>query len=136
MSEEIKIAKQWLAKADNDLLNVDNNLKSENIPFDTVCFHCQQACEKMLKGYLVANQTAYPVTHDLLLILERILAIRPEAEQLRDALILLTPYAVEVRYPDDYYMPSADDATEARQAAAEIRNWLKISCPKIFSDLS
>ncbi len=90
----------------------------------------------MLKACLVANQTAYPVTHDLLLILERILAIRPEAEQLRDDLILLTPYAVEVRYPDDYYMPSAGDAAEAREAAAEIRNWLKISCPKIFSDLS
>lgn len=88
----------------------------------------------MLKACLVANQTAYPVTHDLLLILERILAIKPEAEKLRDALILLTPYAVEIRYPDDYYMPSADDATEARQAAAEIREWLKSHCTEIFSD--
>ena len=43
MSEEIKIAKQWLAKAKNDLLNADNNLKADNVPFDTVCFHCQQA---------------------------------------------------------------------------------------------
>jgi hypothetical protein len=43
MSEEIKIAKPWLAKAKNDLLNADNNLKADNIPFDTVCFHCQQA---------------------------------------------------------------------------------------------
>jgi hypothetical protein len=37
MSEEIEIARQWLAKARNDLLNADNNLKSEQIPFDTVC---------------------------------------------------------------------------------------------------
>jgi len=52
MSEEIEIAKQWAAKAANDLLNADNNLKSEIIPFDTVCFHCQQAAEKFLKAFL------------------------------------------------------------------------------------
>ncbi len=32
MSEEIEIAKQWTSKAANDLLNADNNLKSEIIP--------------------------------------------------------------------------------------------------------
>jgi HEPN domain-containing protein len=48
MSERIEIARQWLAKARNDLLNVDNNLRAEVIPYDTVCFHCQQAAEKVL----------------------------------------------------------------------------------------
>ena len=51
MSEEIEIARQWLAKARNDILNADNNLNSELVPYDTVCFHCQQAAEKMLKSY-------------------------------------------------------------------------------------
>ena len=133
MREELEIARQWLAKADNDLLDVDNNLASEKIPFDTVCFHCQQAAEKMLKAYLVANRKVYPVTHDLLLILEKILSLNPKAEVLRDTLVMLNPYAVEIRYPDDSYMPSAQDAAEARNAAAEIRNWLKTACPAIFS---
>lgn len=133
MHEEIELSKQWLAKADNDLLNADNNLKSAKIPFDTVCFHCQQAAEKMLKAYLVANRQPYPITHDLLLILEQILNLAPEAEKLRDALALLIPYAVEIRYPDDVYMPSAEDAAEARTAAAEIRAWLKLACPEIFT---
>ena len=35
MSEEIEIARQWLAKARNDILNADNNLNSELVPFDT-----------------------------------------------------------------------------------------------------
>jgi HEPN domain-containing protein len=64
MSEEIKIAKQWLAKARNDLLNADNNLKADHIPFDTVCFHCQQAGEKLLKAYLVGNNHSYPLTQN------------------------------------------------------------------------
>ncbi len=68
MSEETKIARQWLLKAKNDLLNVDNNLKADLIPFDTICFHCQQAAEKLLKAYLVGNNKSYPITHDLLLL--------------------------------------------------------------------
>ena len=121
MREEIEVAKQWVAKADNDLLNADNNLVSEKIPFDTVCFHCQQAAEKILKAYLVANQHTFPISHDLLLILEQILQLDPEAEQLRNNLALLTPYAVEIRYHDDYYMPTATDAAEARDAVGKIR---------------
>lgn len=134
MGEEIEIARQWLAKADNDLLNADNNLKSESVPFDTVCFHCQQSAEKMLKAYMVANRQSYPITHNLLLLLEQILAINPKAETLRDVLVLLTPYAVEIRYPDDYFMPPAEDALEARKAAAQVRSWLKLTCPGIFSE--
>ena len=130
---EIQIAKQWVAKADSDLLNADNNLKSENIPFDTVCFHCQQAAEKILKAYLIANQRPYPITHDLFLLLEQILQLDPEAERLRDTLALLAPYAVEIRYPDDYSMPTGQDATEARRAAAEVYEWFKSACPAIFS---
>lgn len=48
-------------------INADNNLKAEEIPFDTVCFHCQQAEEKFLKACLVANGNSYPVSHDLVL---------------------------------------------------------------------
>lgn len=134
MSEQTEIAKQWLAKAESDLLNADNNLKAENIPYDTVCFHCQQAAEKMLKAYLVARGKEYPISHDLLLILEQITSLDPKAEQLRDTLILLMPYAVEVRYPDDYSMPSAEDTRQARDAARQIRHWLEAACPEVFHE--
>ena len=35
--------KVWLGKASNDMLNIDNNLASEDVRWDTVCFHAQQA---------------------------------------------------------------------------------------------
>lgn len=134
MPEEIEIAKQWLAKAKNDLLNADNNLQSDEIPFDTVCFHCQQAAEKLLKAYLIGNNRSYPITHDLFLILEKILPLNKQAEHLRDALSILTPYAVEVRYPDDWFMPSEQDAKEARNSADEVLQWLKDNMLEIFHD--
>ena len=132
MLEEIEIGKQWLNKAENDLLNADNNLKSKTVPFDTVCFHCQQSAEKMLKAYLVTNKRPHPISHDLLLILEQILPLDPNAEKLRDSLVMLTPYAVEIRYPVNLQMPSREDAIEARNAAAKVRNWLKVACPSLW----
>ncbi len=120
MSEEIEVSKQWIAKANNYLFNADNNLKAEEIPFDTVCFHCQQAAEKLLKAYLVANGNSYPISHDLILILEKILLLNASAEVLRDDLALLMPYAVEIRYPDDWFMPTEEDAKEAREVVSHI----------------
>jgi HEPN domain-containing protein len=32
---------------------------------DLVCFHCHQAAEKFLKGYLVGENIPFPETHDL-----------------------------------------------------------------------
>ena len=132
MTEELELARQWVIKAGNDLLNAENNLKAESIPLDTVCFHCQQAAEKYLKAFLVGKGRIYPITHDLLAILENILSINPDVEQLRDDLALLTPYAVEVRYPDDFFMPSLQDAREAREAANSVKNWLENALPEIF----
>ena len=132
MSGELDISKQWLAKAKSDLLNADNNLKAEEIPFDTVCFHCQQAAEKLLKAYLVAKGEIYPISHDLLLILEKILSFDAEAEALRDDLAILMPYAVEIRYPDDWFMPSEQDTKEAREAVNHVLKWLKTRLPDLF----
>ena len=132
MKEEIDIARQWVAKAQNDLLNADNNLRSAKIPYDTVCFHCQQAAEKLLKAYLAGMGESPPITHDLMRLLERILPSNPEAEELRDSLALLLPYAVEIRYPDDWFMPTAEDTQEAREAAESVVKWFKDSMPTLF----
>ncbi|OGP84972.1 MAG: hypothetical protein A2Z08_07915 [Deltaproteobacteria bacterium RBG_16_54_11] len=132
MSEEMEIARQWLAKARNDLLNADNNLASKEIPCDTVCFHCQQAAEKLLKAYLIGNGLVPPLTHDLLLVLEQILPLNKEAEKLRDPLAILMPYAVEIRYPDGWYMPTEADAREARKAADQVLKWLENVLSPLF----
>lgn len=132
MPPEIEIAKQWLAKAENDLLNADNNLAAQRVPFDTVCFHCQQAAEKMLKAFLLANGEPYPITHDLLLILEQVRSLAPQAESLRPILALLNPYAVAIRYPDSSDIATADDAAEAREAVEQVSRWLQNRQPDLF----
>ena len=130
MSPELEIARQWVAKAQNDLLNADNNLTAVNVPFDTVCFHCQQAAEKLLKAALVAKGVPPPRTHILLVLMDEIAPISPSVETLREDLVILTPYAVSARYPDDESdMPTLEDAREARQCAERVLTWFQSACP-------
>jgi HEPN domain-containing protein len=132
MCEILRLARQWVAKASSDLLSADNNLAAKDIPFDAVCFHCQQAAEKLLKAFLAADGRPVPRTHDLLLILEEVLRTDSAAERLRDCLVLLMPYAVEIRYPDEWCEPSAEDAQEARRAAQQVMAWLQAASPTLF----
>ena len=59
------LVRQWIRRAENDLLNVRNNLAAQEIPWDTICFHSQQAAEKYLKAVLVFYAQPVPRTHDL-----------------------------------------------------------------------
>jgi len=76
MSEQVDpsqaLAGRWFHKAENDLLNVKNNLRAERYAPDTVCFHCQQAAEKYLKGFLAWHETPFSKTHDLLELLKQV----------------------------------------------------------------
>jgi HEPN domain-containing protein len=42
--------------------------------------------------------------------------------------------AVEIRYPDDWFMPSQEDAKEAREAASKALGWLENALPEILKE--
>lgn len=119
-------AESWLKKAENDLLSADNNLASTRIPFDVVCYNSQQAAEKLLKAAVVHLGFAPSRTHDLLALLAELARnlTTPVPAAIEECCIVLNPYAVEVRYPDDISNPTHEDALEARQAAQRIRTWV------------
>ena len=132
MDNQSEHAGRWIDKAKSDLLNADNNLAALKVPYDTVCFHCQQAAEKLLKGVLVAHGYEYPITHNLFVVMEKVLEFDPSAESLRETLALLNPYSVEVRYPGDAWLPTPEDAKEARQAAQEVYKWVQARLERFF----
>ena len=89
----------WVAKAENDLLNIRNNLGCERNPWDTICFHAQQVAEKMLKAFLVSRGQTAGRTHDLVALLAEAVATGGPLNELETECRLLTPYAVLLRYP-------------------------------------
>lgn len=84
------LVKQWMLKAENDLLNVANNLQSDSIPWNTVCFHCQQVVEKYIKAILVIHNREIPRIHDLEQLYNLIQSQIPSLENQRAELRWLT----------------------------------------------
>jgi HEPN domain-containing protein len=53
-------ARAWMLKGDSDLLTV-RHLLDTNGPYDTACFHAQQAAEKYLKALLAMTGRPIPM---------------------------------------------------------------------------
>lgn len=93
------LARQWIDRAENDLLNVANNIGAPQVPWDTVCFHCQQAAEKYLKMVLVILDEEIPRIHDLELLLDLVKEQLPELLRDREELRWLATCSISSRYP-------------------------------------
>ncbi len=74
----------WLGKAEHDLLNIENNLAAKEIPWDTVCFHAQQAAEKLLKAFLISRGRDLMRTHDLVALLTECVEMAPSLANLEE----------------------------------------------------
>lgn len=110
----------WLAKAENDLLCIRNNLDNQQIPWDIMCFHAQQAAEKMLKACLVSVGLTAPRTHDLLFLFRQCLDAGLDLLVIETDCRILNPFAIVARYPTGPE-PSESDGRDAIRAAERIR---------------
>jgi HEPN domain-containing protein len=120
MNEEI--VKLWCLKADNDLKAGKDELSTENPATDTVCFHMQQCVEKYLKAFLVYHGKEITKTHNLALLLQQCIDIDPSFEKLKAiGAAILTAYAVNSRYPDDFYIPTQPESQQAVNIAEDAR---------------
>jgi HEPN domain-containing protein len=104
-------AHHLLAKADIDLRTAEVCLQHGE-DAEPVCFHAQQAAEKILKAALLIADTPYPLTHNLGELL--LLAVRafPQLAEFEESLPGFTVYAVALRY-DEMIQPDRLDAEEA-----------------------
>ncbi|MCR4420893.1 MAG: HEPN domain-containing protein [Exilispira sp.] len=118
-----KITQEWLNKAYKDLLVAKREIKSENTVYDAVCFHSQQAVEKYLKALLQENEVYFEKTHDLDLLLEKCKDFVPEIIQLKEKIIELSSYAVEVRYPG--VEATKEEAEDSLATAVQVEKIVK-----------
>jgi len=100
---------KWIIKAVNHLNVAEHELRqpTDEIITDAICFHCQQAEEKLLKEYLASKKYRFP-THNLEFLLERCLEIDPDFKEVDVG--NLSFYVVEIRYPDEFYISSIPEA--------------------------
>src|SRR5258708_29672421 len=102
LAEVAEVLRQWVRKAEHDLEAAHRIMAiEEGCPFDTVCFHCQQAAEKYLKCLRTCLSIQAPRTHDLKALAALIPADHGFSLRITE-LVELNPYAVDVRYADDW----------------------------------
>ncbi len=116
--------KKWVVKALNDFKIAEHELNqpTEEMVTDAVCFHCQQGVEKLLKAYLASKNVDFGKTHNLEFLLELSLKQDPDFKNLKVG--NLSFYAVEIRYPDEFYMPSVAEARECFNIASKAKDFL------------
>ena len=120
MRDRAALARGWVRKGDSDLADASRTVASEG-PYDTACFHAQQAAEKYLKALLAWHGEAIPRTHDLEEIQDRCERVHPLPALTNLDLADLTGYAVELRYDADFW-PSRSTAAEAVALAERVRS--------------
>ncbi len=119
-----ELISQWIIKADNDYKTIVNEMSSKEPVTDSICYHAQQGVEKYLKTFLVKNGIEPLKTHNIAFLRRECEKIDPDFSSLSN-LDYLSDYAVELRYPDSFYIPSLEEAKEAYEDALKARSFIK-----------
>jgi len=118
--ESRRQAGQWLAKAQGDLDSAKILFQANPPQWETGLFHCQQAAEKVLKGWLAFHEIPFLKTQDLAVLLNLCAEKEKGFLPWQESLPRLTPFATESRYPGDALEPAAEDIREAKKIAQEV----------------
>ncbi len=109
---------EWISKAEGDFTIVERESRARKNPsYDGICFHAQQCAEKYLKARLCEAEVSFVKTHDLVVLLDKVILLEPLWESHRRNLAYLTDFAVYFRYPGD----SAD-----RSIALQARSYIRL----------
>jgi HEPN domain-containing protein len=113
-------ARAWLAKAELDLRAAVADLGLVPPLLGDAAFHCQQACEKSLKGVLALHDRPFRKTHDLGELGRAVIGTCPDLARTAASVSPLSDYAWEFRYPGDVVDPPAEEVAEALELASSL----------------
>jgi HEPN domain-containing protein len=108
-----ELVRNWLVKAHHDLATARKAASEPDPYLDTAIYHCQQAAEKAMKGFLAFHDQPLQRTHDIELLLNLATAFEPRFADWLDASERLTRYATQYRYPADVMEPDPDEFDQA-----------------------
>ena len=89
-------------------------------------YHCQQAAEKAVKGWLQSQDDPFPKTHDIEDLTAQAARLNGDFSQFAKSAAVLTPYVSAFRYPggSDEPMPAHEEFNEALQLAQAIYDFV------------
>lgn len=112
--------KYWLDKADRDIKSA-KVLKENDCGNDMVAFHCQQAIEKALKGFLINKLNEIVEGHSLIYLCKESSKIEIEFKKYLKDCAFVNQYYIETKYPADIpLVVTEEEADECIKIAQEI----------------
>jgi len=115
--------KLWMDRAISSL-KLASVKKEEGIYYEDLCFQAQQAVEKALKALLIKKGQEPERTHNLIVLLQKVMQFYRVPEDVKD-LIILNDYAVQTRYPGDYTPIDEEEYREAIRIATKTIEWAR-----------
>ena len=113
LKRPVETPREWLRYAHQDLGVAEREMASAEPAYHTICFLCQSAAEKFLKGYLIARGWALEKTHDVVALPELCAEHDADLGAMIAEGAVLNESIVAGRYPGDIALE------EIRQAQAE-----------------
>ena len=123
MSTKDRVIRQWIQKADNDLKSAEILFNAEEVLWENVCTLSQQAAEKYLKAFLLYLDVDFRRSHSLVYLLGLLEPFGEITDTMDGVADFLTPFAVDIRYPGEMEVNSAD-AEEAILGAQMFRDYV------------
>ena len=130
MKSRTELARGWFLKAESDLVAARQVIEGSG-PYDTACFHAQQAVEKFLKGFLAFSGKPIPRTHNLEDLELLCAEVQPNLlpSDVGMELVEMTAYGVELRYDFEFW-PDRETAVEAIERAEQVKAIVLASVPE------
>jgi HEPN domain-containing protein len=107
-----KVSSDWYVMSEKDRRSAQILLDADG-DNEVICFHCQQAVEKSIKGYLVSQTGMLQDGHNLSKLVLKTMQYEPGFQQYKKDAAFLNSYYMETRYPsDDPMLISSEDVME------------------------
>ena len=121
---------EWIRLANMDITTAHHMFDTYHPkPLEIVCFHSQQAAEKIIKCYLVSKDVEPPKIHDMQVLIEMCIEFDDEFNDIYVEATTLTNYAVRLRYPTELGLEETDTIqaiNNADKVMAFVKNKLDI----------
>jgi len=120
----------WLTKAQHDLAAARKLASDPNPYLDMAIYHCQQAGEKAIKGFLVFHDQRVEKTHDIEKLIALAIPIEASLSEWKGVGVRLTPYATEFRDPGEILIPEREDFQQALKDANDLYTFVLSLLPE------
>jgi HEPN domain-containing protein len=120
-----KRVKEWIILAEGDLKTAKDELSTPKPFTNAVCFHSQQCVEKYLKAYLTFLGKPFRKTHDLTELIQQCIELDPDFKIFFEMNVdKLSQYAIDIRYPEEFYSSDINEAKESVAIAEKVKNFV------------